>query len=138
MQSGRRTQVSALCERFVGGRLWGSTPPNDREFDAIEAAFRLELMLSVGAVCFDADTDARNKEKAHERCTGIFPPHVNTFRALSQRRVSLAKQLTLCRLKEDALEEVNANVHVDAVTLLCLSERERESARARASERASE
>ena len=99
-------QLPSPRTAMVMNRLWGETPPNDREFDAIEASFRLELMLSVGAICFDADNDARNSEKAHECCTGIFPPHVNTFRARSQRRVNLAKKLSLFKLKEDALEQV--------------------------------
>jgi len=35
------------------------SPPNDSEFEAIEAAFRMELMLSVGAISFQIDEDTR-------------------------------------------------------------------------------
>jgi len=38
-------------ERNTHGNTHRS-PPNDKEFQAIEAAFRMELMLSVGATCF--------------------------------------------------------------------------------------
>jgi hypothetical protein len=43
---------------------------------------------------------------AYERSSALFPAQVNSFRVRSQRRVRLATQLSLFKLKEDALTEV--------------------------------
>ena len=88
--------------------LWGGQQPiTERELGMIEAQFRMEFMLSVGAIVLETDKEFEATERAHDTKVSMLTTSINAVRARTKRRVELAKRLQLLHLKKEALYEVH-------------------------------
>ena len=106
----------------VLGNMWGVHLAqwllllSERELSVIEAQFRLEVLLSVGAIVFAADKATGKYIQDHDLKAGMLQCGANSVRALSHRRLMLAKRLPLDELRRKALEEVYLKSEREALT----------------------
>jgi hypothetical protein len=75
---------------------------SESERKNVEAQFRTELMLETSSTLLDIDARTLVSTKTSD----FFNEEINSVRAMSQRRVELAKHLLVGKMKEHALNEV--------------------------------
>jgi hypothetical protein len=107
---------------LVLGNMWGIKLAqwmlllSERELSVVEAQFRMEVLLSVGAIVFAADKATGKYIQDHDFKAGMLQCGANSVRALSHRRLMLAKGLPLDELRRKALEEVYLKCEREALT----------------------